>query len=88
MLFRSVAPGVKTTVLLAGDDKDSKEKIMEALSGSPLAVVDAGSLKRARELEATGFLQMTLAARDQTCPIMIQRLNNIFQRNPLISIGI
>lgn len=26
--------------------------------------------------------------RDQTCPIMIQRLNNIFQRNPLISIGI
>ena len=25
---------------------------------------------------------------DQTCPIMIQRLNNIFQRNPLISIGI
>lgn len=25
---------------------------------------------------------------DQTCPIMIQRLNNIFQRNPLISMGI
>lgn len=25
---------------------------------------------------------------DQTCPIMIQRLNNIFQRKPLISMGI
>ena len=25
---------------------------------------------------------------DQTCPIMIQRLNNIFQRNSLISMGI
>lgn len=25
---------------------------------------------------------------DQTCPIMIQRLNTIFQRNPLISMGI
>lgn len=25
---------------------------------------------------------------EQTCPIMIQRLNNIFQRNPLISMGI
>lgn len=25
---------------------------------------------------------------DQTCPIMIQKLNNIFQRNPLISMGI
>lgn len=29
-----------------------------------------------------------LYVKDQTCPIMIQRLNNIFQRNPLISIGI
>ena len=25
---------------------------------------------------------------DQTCPIMIQRLRTIFQRNPLISMGI
>ena len=36
-----------------------------ALKGSPLAVLDAGKLKRARELEATGFLQMTLAASEQ-----------------------
>lgn len=50
----------QTTVLVAGDDDDE-----EALKGSPLAVLDAGKLKRARELEATGFLQMTLAASEQ-----------------------
>ncbi|EFK32769.1 hypothetical protein HMPREF9264_0823 [Lactobacillus delbrueckii subsp. bulgaricus PB2003/044-T3-4] len=32
---------------------------------SPLRVFDAGALKRSRELEATGFLQMTLAASEQ-----------------------
>jgi predicted dinucleotide-binding enzyme len=39
--------------------------IKEALADSPLRVFDAGALKRARELEATGFLQMTLAASEQ-----------------------
>ena len=34
------------------------------------------------------YLKNNMRALDQTCPIMIQRLNNIFQRNPLISIGI
>ncbi|MFC2403508.1 MAG: diguanylate cyclase, partial [Limosilactobacillus fermentum] len=52
------------TVLVAGDD-DAKATFKEALKGSPLAVLDAGKLKRARELEATGFLQMTLAASEQ-----------------------
>ncbi|MST87764.1 NADPH-dependent F420 reductase [Lactobacillus porci] len=54
-----------TTVLLAGDDQEAKGTIKEALAGSPLRVFDAGALKRARELEATGFLQMTLAASEQ-----------------------
>lgn len=49
----------QTTVLVAGDDDDAKATFKEALKGSPLA----GKLKRARELEATGFLQMTLAVR-------------------------
>lgn len=35
-----------------------------------------------------GFSVCGFVLLDQTCPIMIQRLNNIFQRNPLISIGI
>lgn len=55
----------KTTVLLASDSEDAKKTVKEALEGSPLAVKDAGSLKRARELEAMGFLQITLAARGQ-----------------------
>ena len=54
-----------TTVLLASDDQEAKGTIKEALAGSPLRVFDAGALKRARELEATGFLQMTLAASEQ-----------------------
>ena len=55
----------QTTVLVAGDDDDAKATFKEALKGSHLAVLDAGKLKRARELEATGFLQMTLAASEQ-----------------------
>lgn len=52
----------QTTVLVAGDDDDAKTTFTNALAGSPLAVIDAGKLKRAREMEAFGFLQMTLAA--------------------------
>ena len=51
-----------TTVLLALDDHDAKEDIIKALDGSGVRVKDAGSLKRARELEAIGFLQIKLAA--------------------------
>ncbi|WP_345753342.1 NADPH-dependent F420 reductase [Lactiplantibacillus pentosus] len=54
-----------TTVLVAGDDDDAKHQLAQALAGSPLQVKDAGKLKRARELEAVGFLQMTLAASEQ-----------------------
>lgn len=37
-----------------------------------------------------GIVEVKDGARiiDQTCPIMIQRLSTIFQRNPLISMGI
>lgn len=55
----------QTTVMVAGDNDEAKKQLTEALKGSPLAVVDAGKLKRARELEAMGFLQMTLAANKQ-----------------------
>jgi len=57
---------IATTVLLAGDDADGKRILTEALvAGEHLAVLDAGSLKRARELEALGFLQIALAASEQ-----------------------
>lgn len=54
-----------TTVLVAGDDKAAKQVLIDTLNGSTLNVLDAGALKRAREMEATGFLQMTLAASEQ-----------------------
>jgi len=54
-----VAP---TTVLVAGDDAAAKEALIAVITAGGVAAVDAGALKRARELEAIGFLQLTLAA--------------------------
>jgi NADPH-dependent F420 reductase len=54
-----------TTVLIAGDDTDAKATLAGVItSGGPKAI-DAGPLKRARELEAVGFLQLTLAANEK-----------------------
>jgi 8-hydroxy-5-deazaflavin:NADPH oxidoreductase len=58
---RTAGP-VTTTVLIAGDDADAKEQLAGILTAGGLGAVDAGALKRARELEAIGFLQITLAA--------------------------
>jgi predicted dinucleotide-binding enzyme len=54
-----------TTVLLAGDDDAAKAQVADIVKGGGLRAADAGGLKRARELEAAGFLQMVLAAREQ-----------------------
>ena len=51
-----------TTVLLAADDADAKSELAGAIASGGLKTIDAGSLARARELEALGFLQITLAA--------------------------
>lgn len=50
-----------TTVLIAGDDTDAKSALAGVITSGGLAAVDAGALSRARELEALGFLQLTLA---------------------------
>lgn len=55
-----------TTVLVAGDDADAKAALAGVVEGGGLRVVDAGSLQRAHELEALGFLQLTLAAGEKT----------------------
>jgi predicted dinucleotide-binding enzyme len=60
------AGGRPTTVLLAGDDADAKATLVGVISAAGLRAVDAGSLKRARELEAVGFLQLTLAVAEKT----------------------
>jgi NADPH-dependent F420 reductase len=54
-----------TTVLVAGDDADAKATIIGIVTAAGLKGIDAGSLKRARELEAMGFLQIALAAGGQ-----------------------
>ena len=51
-----------TTVLIAGDDADAKSLLAGIVTSGGLKAIDAGSLSRARELEALGFLQITLAA--------------------------
>lgn len=58
---RTVGP-LATTVLIAGDDSDAKASLAGIVSAGGLKAVDAGALKRAREMEALGFLQLTLAA--------------------------
>jgi NADPH-dependent F420 reductase len=54
-----------TTVLIAGDDADAKSTLAGIVTSGGLNAIDAGSLKRARELEAVGFLQLTLAANEK-----------------------
>jgi predicted dinucleotide-binding enzyme len=54
-----------TTVLIAGDDADAKATLADVVTSGGLNAMDAGALKRARELEAAGFLQLTLAAAEK-----------------------
>ncbi|WP_166020252.1 NADPH-dependent F420 reductase [Streptomyces chilikensis] len=54
--------GQPVTVLIAGDDADAKSALAAVVTAGGLRAVDAGSLRRARELEALGFLQLSLAA--------------------------
>ncbi|GAB3878618.1 NADPH-dependent F420 reductase [Terrabacter terrigena] len=61
-LASGVAGPNTTTVLLAGDDADAKAELAGAIAAGGLKALDAGSLARARELEALGFLQISLAA--------------------------
>lgn len=55
----------QTTVLLASDSQEAKTTLSNYITNGGLAVLDAGSLKRARELEGMAFLQIGLAASEQ-----------------------
>jgi len=61
---KKVGP-ITTTVLVAGDHDDAKSALIEAVKAGGVDAIDAGTLKRARELEAMGFLQIKLAASEQ-----------------------
>jgi predicted dinucleotide-binding enzyme len=58
--------GATTTVLVAGNDPDAKAAVIDLVRRAGLTGVDTGSLKRARELEAIGFLQIALAITEKT----------------------
>lgn len=62
---KSVAGKETTTVQLASDDQEAKDIVAGYIQEGGLNTIDAGAIKRARELEAMGFLQITLAAREQ-----------------------
>ena len=61
----TVGDAQPTTVLVAGDDAAAKQTLIDLVVAGGLQGVDAGSLKRARELEAIGFLQLTAAVGEQ-----------------------
>ncbi len=56
---------VPTTVLVAGDDADAKSQVAALVEAGGLRTIDAGSMRRAGELESVGFLQITLAAAEK-----------------------
>ena len=60
-----LANGQPTQVLVAGDDEDAKQVLTSILKDSPLTVINVGGLARARELEALGLLELSLAFNKQ-----------------------
>jgi len=56
---------VPATVLIAGDNTEAKALLADVVTAAGLYAIDAGALRRARELEALGFLQITLAAQQK-----------------------
>jgi 8-hydroxy-5-deazaflavin:NADPH oxidoreductase len=52
--------GQPLDVFLAGDDEDAKATVAKLAEDGGLRPVDAGPLKRARELEAAGLLHMSV----------------------------
>jgi len=52
--------GQDLDVLLAGDDETAKATVTELVQAGGLRVIDAGPLRRARQLEQLGFLHMAL----------------------------
>ena len=62
---KTVGGAHPTTVLVAGDDDLAKQALLDLVRAGGLNAVDAGKLDRARELEAVGFLQLTLAVQEK-----------------------
>lgn len=50
---------------MAGDDSEAKSELAAVITAGGLRALDAGPLRRARELESLGFLQISLAAAEK-----------------------
>jgi predicted dinucleotide-binding enzyme len=57
--------GERATVLVAGDDADAKQQVIDLVRAGGLQAEDVGGLNRARELESIGLLQISLAAAEK-----------------------
>ena len=55
-----MAPGQPLDVLIASDAEDAKEIVSRIVTDGGLRPIDAGPLKRAREIEAVGYLHMAI----------------------------
>ena len=64
-LVSGVVGPAPTTVLIAGEDADAKALLAGVVTAGGLNAIDAGTLNRARELEALGFLQLALAVNEK-----------------------
>ena len=59
-LAEGTVAGQPLDVLIASDDEDAKATVSGIVAGSGLRAIDVGPLKRARELEALGYLHMAM----------------------------
>jgi 8-hydroxy-5-deazaflavin:NADPH oxidoreductase len=59
-LVTGQAGGAPLDVFIAGDDAEAKRAIADLAVSGGMRAIDAGPLKRARELEGFQFLHMTL----------------------------
>ncbi|HEX8992286.1 MAG TPA: NADPH-dependent F420 reductase [Anaerolineales bacterium] len=59
-LVNGKVDGTALDVFIAGDAEEPKQKVSKLVEDSGLRPIDAGALERARQLEAIGFLGITL----------------------------
>jgi predicted dinucleotide-binding enzyme len=59
-LVEGQVAGQPLDVFIAGDDESAKQTVADLARGAGLNPIDAGPLRRARELERLGFLHMAL----------------------------
>jgi 8-hydroxy-5-deazaflavin:NADPH oxidoreductase len=59
-LGKGTVAGRPLDVLIAGDDSSAKQKVSRLIESGRMRAIDAGPLRRARQLEHVGFLHILL----------------------------